>query len=214
MAGRPQPTFGLLSAAIYPSSRPDRANCTQSFTPLKDLGWPARRKRLMAAAINLESLAWVGPTTEDAVYRDFQNYFFKHTVADGDVWSNLDTPENIKAARLRAYTAGDKNVTLENILDVKLGDMFKSPTTGARINGYFEATRDMAGSSGTYVADIAWNPDGHFRGSPWLPTLTKSTFPVLMAKKLGENPLPDEGYIITDKELAISQGWPSLELPY
>ena len=59
--------------------------------------------------------------------------------------------------------------------------------------------------SASVAGDLSQNPNKIFRGGPWLPTVARSS-EMAMFSCAGDR----EGHFFTQRELAFSQGWPSI----
>ena len=158
----------------------------------------------MAAALCRETIVWVGPASQKEVREDFLSIFGARVVNDADVWSNLDDP--LKIYETRRQYGQEAGVPDDELMTASLDKFMATATAKKRATSYMKKVAEMAGArSGTCAIDQSQNPVARKRGSPWLPTLCRSTDAVLLFKDD-----PNKCYIYTPAELAFSQGWPSL----
>lgn len=168
------------------------------------LGWPARRTRLFAVALNRESLAWCGEMSDSAVATHFFKCFGKRVAVDANIFARADSMENIVATR--AAVGSRAGVRAEAALKTPLADLFKG-SARARAAEYIKRVSKHVGFvSGTAAADLSQNPFARARIGPWLPTVTRN----MLAVNLGKDDI--FGHIYTPREIAFSQGWPSLPM--
>ena len=160
----------------------------------------------MAAALDMKSLAWVGPDTQSDIEVDFMNFVERHTVMDADVWTSLDTEANLFAARLEMSNGTFNDCDAARCDKLPITRFFPTVAAKNRMQGYIDRASNKAGTaSGDVACDPSQNPETRGRASPWLPTLTRGTKPIWLSPAVG-----DRGYVYTMRELAFSQGWPSI----
>ena len=166
------------------------------------LGWPARRMRMYATAINLDKLVWVGPSAFDAqqVADDFLKMFGARVCVEADLFANLDSPENrqkyrMNLANMRGIFSGDHS-TLDLL----------PPDAQRRLHGYMDMLPSSRGLGGCCVADLSQNPSKRARIGPWFGACTRSSmFCSLTAAKHEQGP-----YMFTPAEISFANGWPSV----
>ena len=129
--------------------------------------------------------------------------FAAHTIVDGDVFCGIDTVANIVQAR-REVT-GSYSHPEETILQTPLEDLCTSDAMKQRVTGYSKHLDKFVGTSDTVIADISQNPEMRKRLGPWVGTLAKNTLQVMF--KGAQDKI---GHVMTVRELALSQGWPSI----
>ena len=48
-------------------------------------GWPHRRKRVLAAGVNKQTLQWVGPKNDKDIVHDYSMRFYKASAVSGSI---------------------------------------------------------------------------------------------------------------------------------
>lgn len=167
----------------------------------EDLGWPARRKRLMMASFNRDSVVWIGPGESESIKEHFLSLFQRRCVRDGSVFAGIDQDSNVVSLRV---SYGEKVGYVSDPSEAPLEELF-SGTQRERIIGYKalqSQKKDLL--IPTMCFDATQNPRQRAVASPWLPVITRSCLPMMLSH--GD----DRGYIFTGRECAFSQGWPSI----
>jgi hypothetical protein len=191
----------LMPLHLFVDSMSPSSNVISAIFGPEHLGWPAKRKRLYAAALNRESLVWIGPAP-DAVKEHFLSFISKHVVVDADIFAEIDTKEEIEQTLVhQARHAGITDIGEKD----KLVDIF-SGKAQQRLRDYLALLPSKAGErSGSLICDLTQNPLKRPRESPWMPTQTRGMMAAML--KLGH---PRGGHLFTQREMAFAMGWPSI----
>jgi hypothetical protein len=179
-----------------------RYKCVYATFGPEDLGLPYCRKRFMGAGLNLDSLIWVGPNTED-ITAHFLMYFKKMAMLDASVYVGLDKAGTEECHRqyakrrkvegaVGAGGVGSLAEILPQYAQDNLEECKRLRSIGAKV-----------GVMNGVAADISQNPCKRHRAGPFLPTLQKSSIPVCLADKCG----PIE-HMYSCSELSFAHGWP------
>lgn len=163
-------------------------------------GWPMRRSRVFAVAINQDSLLWLGKPGADLTH-DFLEVLASPVAIEGDSFAGLDTPENIirhkqSLAQLRGfYPASDKamTLTLSELLPLGYGDCYNSA-----VQRYKQGCPRL-GLGGSFLCDVSQSP-GRCRAGPVLPTVARTSHLVSVSV----------GHSFTPGEIDFAMGWPSI----
>lgn len=166
------------------------------------LGWPVRRVRLLASAINLKRMVWVGPTEEQAVSDDFLNTFGSHVEVEADAFSFIDEVSN-RTAFLKSLAASRGIFGDFMVKDILPPDAFR------RLQSGLESYRHHIGLGGSCAVDLSQNPRKRKRMGPWFPSFARSTMSAsYTALSEDDNMFP---YLFTPREIAQVHGWPALK---
>ena len=153
------------------------------------MGWPIRRRRLLACALSRESLVWLGPADAAEVEKDFLAFFERRAVVDGCAFVGLDSPGNRQAAREALTGMAGSSADLADDFD---------NSCKQRLQAYRKLCPHRCGAkSGAMIADLSQNPWARQRASPWIPALATTSRPVCMWKPDGF-----EVKVLTPREIA------------
>ena len=170
--------------------------------PCEDIGFPITRRRYLAAAINQETLIWVGPLDASSMATEFWSIFQCSVQLEADDMVVLDTFKNHQALlkelakKRNAFPSDDDSLALEAVL---------SPSQRRFLDGYHAimSNRRRLGARGSFCADISQDPRERPRCGAWLPTLARSSALVSVSR----------GSFFTNKELDFAMGFPAIPFP-
>jgi len=174
------------------------------------LGWPTRRKRLYATAIDKETFVWTGPENDEEIAKDFEKIFGVESQLDASVFWSLDTDEahhqlcrelcRLRGVWFKPHQAFDIRAVLPpNML--RFYDKYaKMRQAGSRVITHGQG-------KGGFACDLSQDPhlESRARYGTQLTTLCRNSRMMFMA--------PAGGKFYTADELDFSQGWPSVVLP-
>ena len=166
------------------------------------LGWPCRRLRLYATAINQKHLIWLGPAPGKALAEHFMSLFSRKVMVEGDVFVGIDSEVKRDSAR-RAMA------TCRGIFggEYRIQDTF-SPDMKRRLSLHTASQTDSTGLGGTCLVDLSQNPAKRQRSGPWFGAFAQSSkFASLTALPVDHRDYP---YIFTPAEIAFVNGWPTI----
>ena len=166
----------------------------------QDLGWPLLRRRMVAFAWRTAAWAWVGPTDATNIKRVFAKFACRTVVTEGDIFLG-DTAANV--LKMKHNLVATRKLQANRELDPSLPfeDLFV-----ASQRQHFQQYKDLrqqqiaTGLSGCSISDLSQNPTQRLVMSPWLTTLTTSSFKYSHS---AERPF-------TARELLYAHGWPAL----
>ena len=165
------------------------------------LGWPCRRMRMYATAINLKRMVWLGPVDPKQVMTDFLKLFARTVNEEADAFAFLDTEarrEDLHHAMVLARGVHSGNVAVMNAM---------SPDTRVRLFDYEKMQEKAVGLGGSCVADLSQTAS-RGRLGPWFGAFARSSrFCSLTAIPKGSDNYP---YVFTPAEVAFVNGWPSI----
>ena len=123
--------------------------------PLK-LGWPIRRTRKFNASINRAKLVWVGPTDDQQLQSDFEDFFMTTLEADAGVFlvaSDVEVPQeqcHLAARRGSHFLPPAADATSAELLSA---EQVYAPGQLIRLGEYSDLRR-QAGCTSAYFADL------------------------------------------------------------
>lgn len=172
------------------------------------LGWPARRMRMYATAINLERLVWLGPSPQEpqSISDDFLGLFGARVCAEADIFAHVDTAESMQKyhrslANLRGIFSGSHS-TLDLL----------PPDAQRRLQGYMDLVEDSRGLGGSCVADLSQNPAKRPRIGPWFGACTRSSMFISLTAGASDSSASAAAgpYLFSPAEISFANGWPSI----
>ena len=162
------------------------------------LGWPMRRRRVLAVAISRQSLVWVGPTTPQAVQCEFLDAIKARCVAQADLFINIDSAEQRRQQVRRmsqtrcVWFRPGQPVDYRSLLPRRSRDFWDEN---------MELQRQSGSNDDCFIADLSQDPIERPRGSrsnTWLPAAMHSS-EVFCLK-----PGPEK---FTPGEMQFAHGW-------
>ena len=155
---------------------------------------------MVAFAWRTAAWAWVGPTDATNIKRAFEKFACRTVVTEGDIFLG-DTAANV--LKMKHNLVATRKLQANRELDPSLPfeDLF-----AASQRQHFQQYKDLrqqqiaTGLSGCSISDLSQNPTQRLVMSPWLTTLTTSSFKYSHSV---ERPF-------TARELLYAHGWPAL----
>ena len=86
-------------------------------------GWPHKRMRWLVAALNIKTMAWVGPSSDAAITNGHSAKFHRSTAVPGDVFMMAPDAE-VRAGCCRLARARGYYIDDDKIDDVPTEDLF------------------------------------------------------------------------------------------
>jgi hypothetical protein len=175
----------------------------KDWRPFQDIGFPMRRARFLAAAINRDSVVWVGPASQKLLEIDFFSTFGQAPMLEADDFlvddeSNRDVLLSEIGSRRGLFCSPKvlQDLPMEQLL---------CPSRGQHALDYHELykTTHKLGARGSFVVDLSQNPLVRPRCGAWFPTLTCSSLMFSTSSRR----------FFTNAELDFAMGFPSLPLP-
>lgn len=169
-----------------------------TFGP-QHIGQPNRRDRTFMVAINLDTLCWVGPNSDELVSSLFQKMFGCSVQLEGDVFAKADTLANVQG--LRADLAKQRGCfcSAEQLGRLSARALLCGGDQ-SRYDGY-AAMHSRVGFGGSMIADVSQDPEARPRVGAWIPSITKQTCVVSLTAD----------HVYTPNEVDAIMGWPTLE---
>jgi hypothetical protein len=174
--------------------------CLKAASSLSSFGLPMHRPRCYGAAINNDTLVWVGPTTQEGILADFMNIFGRRVDLDADDFAHIDKDHTLQ---LRTALAKNRGI-FGDVINVPLEDLL-APTQ----RDVWEMAKDMyrTGSAqtslkGCLVVDLSQSVM-RARPRPWFSSPTQGTLTASVSKD----------HIFTRPEVDFVMGWPVIPTP-
>lgn len=171
---------------------------------LKDVGFPMRRTRFLAAAVNRDTVVWTGPASPDLLAKEFLGTFGQAPMMEADDFLNLDTEEQHNV--LLSEIAANRGLFCPpSVLRSIPLDQLLCPSKQRHVANYraIFGTTHKVGARGSFVVDLSQNPEERPRCGAWFPTLTCNSNLYSMSGK----------DFFTNAELDFAMGFPSISLP-
>ena len=167
----------------------------------QDLGFPNRRTRTYMVAVDLDSLVWLGATTQEAFEKDFNDMFACYVQVEADVFARSDTLTNVM--RSRVDMAHDRGLYGNSSQLAALGT--RALLAGGDQERYDKynnmlTSGSRVGLGGSFVCDISQDASERPRAGAWLPSFTRKSVVVSLTAD----------HVFTSNEVDAAMGWPLL----
>jgi hypothetical protein len=178
----------------------------------QDMGWPVRRKRLFATAINKSKLAWCGPICPADIEEHFMSIFGAKVMVDADIFANTDSAEGAQAhlkelcKRRGVWPHRGQRMKVRDLLPSGAQERYDK-YLAAMSSKVSQATVSLKGDS--FICDLSQNPDKRFRAGRWMPTVAKSS--AMCSLTAAGHTLG--GHLFTPAEINFAHGWPCVQVP-
>ena len=170
----------------------------------KDLGFPMRRTRFLAALINRNASVWAGPSTAEALLEDFMAVFGCAPVLEASDFV-LDTKENHDEILAGLGRQRGLYSPIEALREMPHSSLL-APGVREHWRQYEEIykTSDRIGAvSGSFVVDFSQNPGERCGAGAWFPALARSSQLYDLATR----------HFFTNAELDFAMGFPTSFFP-
>ncbi|CAE7548869.1 unnamed protein product [Symbiodinium natans] len=121
------------------------------------LGWPCSRDRLLSAGLNLHSLVWLGPKTDEEIQAEFEGMFGRCPHLNGSVF--LQEDDSVHQAFLRDQLGSRGHYPDIMPEGQKLFNKLLVPGQQQRLAAYQQRAAERAALDGTCFCDLEHWPD-------------------------------------------------------
>ena len=127
------------------------------------LGWPHRRRRLLAAGLSRASLIWTGPEDDEAIAQDFSSRFHKATMLTGSVFAMASDSE-VRSEYLRMARKQRHHLSSVDLDRMSSSELLRHIVPPGAVQRYQEwlahAEKNNLGSlGGVLMVDIDHHPE-------------------------------------------------------
>eukprot|EP00435_Cladocopium_sp_Y103_P067844 s676_g30.t1 len=171
-------------------------------------GWPHRRTRVLAAAVNNLTLDWHGSQDNDELQEEYARRFHRQMVSAGDLLLQADEKERIHemmkiaVARKNNVTVGEMTQIVQSQDHDKLSSLVFPPGGIQRMNGWIQLYQEKLKETAklrAFLCDVDHSPAG---GELWPTQLTHGS--VLSLRQNGDQ---TTWLLATAKEHLGALGW-------
>lgn len=188
---------------LFTSSLPPQYLVKYCIWSAHEQGWPMRRRRFFAVALNLESLLWLGDSSQDLTI-PFLNLVGRTVCLEGDAFVKLDAADAIALHRQGLARTRGFYPSKERAMDLSLVDLLPSGQARCyqQMQERFASGFHKVGLGGSYLCDVTQNPH-RCRDGALLPTVARTSHIVSVS----------QGHSYTPAEIDFAMGWPTIMVP-
>ena len=139
------------------------------------MGWPTKRRRLLACAINDRTMVWVGFGTQAAIEKDFAERFHKGIMTTGSVFFQDDeasrNKEYVSLAEVQKHKLDPEKIA--SMDKMELLEMLLPPGGRARFDEWHERRETVEPLGGNMLVDLGQHFGHACGGTDWPAQLTR-----------------------------------------
>ena len=139
------------------------------------LGWPTKRRRLLACALNNRTMMWVGLGTQAAIEKDFTERFHKGIMTSGNVFFQDDDAsrhkEYVSLAEVQKHKLDPEKIA--SMDKMELLEMLLPPGGRARFDEWHERRGTVESVGGNMLVHLGQHFGHACGGTDWPAQLTR-----------------------------------------